>query len=515
MLVVINKTDENLGFELNRKFLQDKYPNIKGFYRVSCKTNDSFDILVPALQKALFQVEIIHTIWAASWFAVKTELENMKEPFLSFRQYRDICTREKLMEKVHQDTLLNFLNDLGIILHFKDLELHDTHVLDPKWVTEAVYKIINSKPLAEHSGVLKLNLLEEILKPAKASEYIYPPDKYSYIIDLMVKFELCYKLEGNRILIPNLLAAEECDFNFDYHTSLKFIIDYDFLPPSIMPRFIVRRHRDIKDRLQWRTGVVLEDKAYHAAAVVKCDDRERRISIFVNGEQKRDFFSIIRKTLLDINDSFKQLKTIERVPLPDNPAIAVEYEELTGHEKMRKREITIGKLGKTYPVKQLLDGIEMERERIKNYPGGDGPVEYINYNIDKGFFNPKEVYMEAARSVQFGDNATIYGDFIFAERIRDSFNKVNSAEAPDNLKVLLKSLVGDVEKMIVQLPKEKAEEIVNDLQTFMNEAISKKPRKKWWELSANGIKEAASTVGSIGISVLKNMDKIIPILEKL
>ena len=163
-------------------------------------------------------------------------------------------------------------------------------------------------------------------------------------------------------------------------------------------------------------------------------------------------------------------------------------------------------------MQQLLDGIEIEKERIKNYPGGS--EKHFNY-IEKAYLNSMEVKVTESKSVQFGDNATIHGDFVFAGRIKDSFNKVSSAEAPDNLKDLLKSLAGDVEKVIEHLPKEKAEGIVNDLQSFLNEAISKKPRKKWWELSVNGIKEAARTVGTIGLSALKNMDKIIPLLEKL
>ncbi|MCX6578770.1 MAG: GTP-binding protein [Candidatus Aminicenantes bacterium] len=56
VLVVINKTDANPGFELNRKFLQDKYPNLKSFYRVSCKNNEGFDTLVPALEKELAEL---------------------------------------------------------------------------------------------------------------------------------------------------------------------------------------------------------------------------------------------------------------------------------------------------------------------------------------------------------------------------------------------------------------------------------------------------------------------------
>ncbi|MDQ1354280.1 MAG: internalin, partial [Acidobacteriota bacterium] len=183
VLIVINKTDENPGFELNRKFLQDKYPNLKNFYRVSCKTGEGFDAMVPALKKALSQVEMIRTTWAASWFQVKTRLENMQEPFLSYQQYREICSCENITEKSSQDTLVDFLNDLGVILHFKELELHDTHVLDPKWATEAVYKIINSKQLADRNGILQLNLLEEILRPKDDLDFEYPSEKYPYIIE--------------------------------------------------------------------------------------------------------------------------------------------------------------------------------------------------------------------------------------------------------------------------------------------------------------------------------------------
>ncbi|MCP5047931.1 MAG: GTP-binding protein, partial [bacterium] len=36
VMIVLNKMDENPGFDVNRNFLKGKYPNIKGFYRVSC-----------------------------------------------------------------------------------------------------------------------------------------------------------------------------------------------------------------------------------------------------------------------------------------------------------------------------------------------------------------------------------------------------------------------------------------------------------------------------------------------
>ena len=316
------------------------------------------------MKEELLNINHLQTTWAKSWINVKSQLENMTDNFISYNKYIEICEKENITDRSSQDTLVDFLNDLGIILHFKDFELLDTHVLEPKWVTEAVYKIINSEKLAKSNGLLKIKLLDEILKQGKNTDYYCPPDKYIYIINLMQKFELCYKLNEQTVLLPDLLKIQEPKFDFDYDSSLKYLIEYDFLPKSIMPRFIVKMHKDIKNELRWRTGVVLNDKKYNSTAVIKADENDRKIYIYVDGDQKRDYFSIIRKTFNDINDSFEKLDARELVPLPENNKITIEYEELIGYELERKKDIFIGKLRKSYSVRQLLDGIEDERNRI-------------------------------------------------------------------------------------------------------------------------------------------------------
>ena len=164
ILVVLNKIDENPSFDVNRRFLQEKYKGIKGFYRVSCAKKEGMDVFVAALSKEAVNIELIETLWPKTWFNVKTQLETITENFISIDEYKETCTKEKITEKSAQDTLVDFLHDLGVILHFKDFELLDMHVLEPKWVTNAVYRIINAKKLAECNGVLKLGLLDEILK---------------------------------------------------------------------------------------------------------------------------------------------------------------------------------------------------------------------------------------------------------------------------------------------------------------------------------------------------------------
>ncbi|MDQ1353372.1 MAG: internalin, partial [Acidobacteriota bacterium] len=363
VLVVLNKIDENPGFEVNRLFLQEKYKNIKGFFRLSCAKNTGIKEFADALTETLSSVEMLRTTWAESWFQIKKRLETMTEPFITYEKYTGMCIAEKISDKTSQDTLVDFLNDLGVILHFNDLDLQGVHVLEPKWVTEAVYKIINSEKLAQCKGILELELLNEILKRTGKNDYDYPPDKHPYIIRLMNKFELCYEIDKQKVLVPDLLDVQQSSFDFDYADSLKFLFEYDFLPRSIMPRFIVRMHNDIKNELRWRTGVVLENKAFHATAVVKADNEEKKIYIYVSGTQKRDYFAVIRHTIRDINGSFEKLNAVEKVPLPDNETIAIDYAELIGYEEVGEEKYLVGKLKKRYSIKKLLNGIEAEETR--------------------------------------------------------------------------------------------------------------------------------------------------------
>ncbi len=74
--------DENPAFDVNRRFLQEKYVGIQDFYRISCKERDGIDNFSLALQRAITQVEIHQTTWGIAWFKVKARLEQMTEPFI-------------------------------------------------------------------------------------------------------------------------------------------------------------------------------------------------------------------------------------------------------------------------------------------------------------------------------------------------------------------------------------------------------------------------------------------------
>ena len=373
ILVVLNKMDENPGFALNERFLQDKYKRILEFYRVSCKDQRKDGItgkdgIINGIRAAFGEVEMIGSEWGENWFEVKKKLEQMKkneEHFIDSKAYQRICEDAGITDAKEQETVVDYLNDLGVILHFRDLDLADMHVLEPHWVTDAVYRIINSKKLADNHGELRASNLKTILKKRKPDDFSYPVGKHHYILQLMGKFELCYRMaEDDGVLVPDLQDVQEPEMASFGDSPLRLYFEYSFLPSSVLPRFTVRMHDEIMGELRWRTGLVVRNTDFNATAVVKSDADRKRIYIDVYGDHKREYFSCIRREFFRIHGGFRKLDVTEWIPLPDHEDEAVTYANLYGHWKAGKTEYFHGETGRSYSVSTLLDGIEKTEERI-------------------------------------------------------------------------------------------------------------------------------------------------------
>jgi small GTP-binding protein len=363
VLIVLNKQDLNPSFDINRPFLLQKYPSIRQFFRTSCADGRGLAQFKEALINELGKVPMIGIRWPQSWFAVKQRIEQMGRPYISREEYGHLCAEAGIVEEQSREVLVDFLHDLGVAVHFKGIVLKAMHVLDPIWVTNAVYKIINAKEMADSEGILHAECLDSILKRQDGDKHCYPAHTHVYLLELMKKFELCYPVGEEAVLIPQLLPVPEPPFAFDYSGSLGFVLHYhSFLPPSVMPRFLVKRHGQIKEGLCWRTGVVLRDKESGSEAVVKADTEARRIYLWVSGPRRKEYLSFLWFTLREINSSFEKLAVSERIPMPDDPQVTADYQTLLdcvqdGIERYRPDGAK-----RTYSVKELLGLVEPDRE---------------------------------------------------------------------------------------------------------------------------------------------------------
>ena len=432
VLVVINKNEPPNHLELNETRLTKDSPNVKGFFKTSCRDSSGIRDLRAAIEEQIQRLPHVYDQVPESYFAVKQELERKakREDFIDIGKYREICVRRGVEETEDQTRLIRFLHDLGNILNFDDpdspYQLEQTKVLNPEWVTGGVYKILNNVELMKRGGVLKIGELGGILDDPQR----YPPQHRQFIVDMMRQFELCFTFpgsDGKRTLIPELLQPNEPELNWEERDALNFQYHYAVLPGGILPRFIVRTHENLTDRpTYWQSGVVLEIDG--CKALVRGDTQAGRVFISIQGSgasRRRAALAVIRDQFRQIHATIPKIGAEEKVPLPDAPGVAVGYEHLLTLEEQGIGSFVPEGSKRAYDVQELLNGIEDVGQRadkrrragdaggggvedLKPKPDGDRSKATERPRLDLETFRTVVRYLLGAVVVIVGAIASVY-----------------------------------------------------------------------------------------------------------
>lgn len=332
VIIVGNKVDQQ-PLDIDQWGLQTKYENIKAFVETSCVTGRGLDELKAIITREIAALKDIHDPLPQSWFTLKQQLEQMDQDYIPYTEYEQLCQSQGIIDDLSQTTLIELLHRLGTVLNFRDdPRLEDTHVLNPEWVTNGVYKILNDNQLiTRFRGILDRNQLNRILDDPR-----YPRNKQLFILDMMRKFELCFPLEdgtSDRVLIPDLLPKEE-PATGEWDSILAFQYHYKVLPNSIISRFIVRMHHHADRQTWWRSGIVLKHR--NNQALVKADREDRKILIAISGPKsaRRELLAMIRSQFNAIHQTIKGIIAEEKIPLPNRPDIVIDYTYLLTLEEL-------------------------------------------------------------------------------------------------------------------------------------------------------------------------------------
>jgi internalin A len=419
VIIVGNKKDEQ-PLDINRKALQEKYPNIKAIVETSCETNEGIDDLRSAILEEVGQLSDVYNLLPLSWFEVKEHLEGMTEDFISYSSYACICQTKGVIEEHNQDQLIGLLHNLGLVLNFREHPiLQSTNVLNPDWVTQGIYAILSDEILkTKTKGILTYDDLSRILDPQR-----YPANRHHYLTELMREFQLCFQLPDRKpatFLMPGLLAKDEPEKTQLQGDTLEFQYHYRVLPESILSRFIVLAHEKIHSQTYWRSGVMLaygEGSEIYNIARIKADSEDKKIFISISGREttRRSFLILIRDIFNRIHNSFANLELGEWVPVPghlNHPPL--DYQELLGLEAMGEREYPIGKLRIKVNLRQLLDGYEpielRQRQRLGDREIGFDDSEDSPYNISLHFNRSRTMH-------QHGKGDNVAGDRVQGNKI--------------------------------------------------------------------------------------------------
>jgi hypothetical protein len=159
----------------------------------------------------------------------------------------------------------------------------------------------------------------------------------------MKKFELCFSLEDDVYVIPELLAESKPELHWNFKDNLRCEYHYEFMPAGIITRLISRNHKLLKPGFYWRHGLILENNA--TTGLIINEAMGRKIKVWISGEHQKELLKFIRSELSHIHKTLNQPDYQEWIPCTCEECLFNSEPYLFNYEKLLKaRERNITKL---------------------------------------------------------------------------------------------------------------------------------------------------------------------------
>ena len=199
------------------------------------------------------------------WLKFEKELRAMSKEdhkWISFETATNIASEKcNVVDSEEFKTLLNFLHDKRILIHFDDTpELNELVVLDPQWLIDVFKKVITVKPYdrqskkftelwrkLENKGILDEKLLEQVWGPlfddrATCERLLQIMRKFSLLCPLPSSDSSC----GKQYLVPAMLTTHPPEDIMNLVEVASKTIPPLFLkfesgqvPPGLFPRLVL------------------------------------------------------------------------------------------------------------------------------------------------------------------------------------------------------------------------------------------------------------------------------------
>jgi internalin A len=491
VLVVLNK-QKQCPFDLNRQSLMEKYPFIRGFVQTDCETKLGLKELEQKILEQVDKLPELRTEFDAKWMAIKDEVTDLRQKGtrrLAVEDYLTLCQKQKEEERKWQMWLLGFLHDLGVVVCFHDdPRLANDGVLDPQWVVDGIYTILNEPKLKGGDGLITRQQVRALLPVAD-----YSDDDLRVLLEMMEKFELCFPPNGSRaeLVVPELMTEQESAWKQHFPEMakcLRYELHYEFLPEGLIPRFIVATHHLSQAGERWRTGVML--RSGKNTALVRGDSVARKVHIAINGPvpTRRDLLSVVRNDFAKIHASISRLGVKEMVPVPGLDVEPLAYDHLLAAEAMGDKDWPVVADGVRHKVMiaALLDGIEpKEKRKAQAKKRSDGKTIIVEGD-----------YITGDKTMNTDDHSIHARDISNSQVGQTLTNCTNmiQQQAPGELKSLLTKLEQEVAELLLKLPEEKRAKVEKNLTVLVTEATSAEPDREWYSVSSKGLLEASKYV---------------------
>lgn len=350
----------------------ETFTSVQKAFNINLKNNNGLLDLSKAVQQYIKSLPHVgKESLPKKWIEIRRVLENETRDYISCKRYLVICKKHGIYEREKALYISELLHDLGVILHFqKDRFLRDILILNTRWATEAAYMILFDVTVSDNGGEFDNTDLERIWY-----SYRYR-DKHGELLQLMINFELCYKIgNSQKYIIPELLPEKppiSSPFkdieNFDI---MHFGYRYKFMPKGIISRLIVRLNTYIYRKNQWKSGVVLHIEKTLVEIIEYI--RQGILKIRISGESKHEALTIVRKEINELHDTFENLEADEMIPCNCDECTDSEephfyrYSLLEKYQRKRRNKIVCEKSVNDVDIQMLISDIIIPRREERKY----------------------------------------------------------------------------------------------------------------------------------------------------
>ncbi|MBQ9347038.1 MAG: TIR domain-containing protein, partial [Oscillibacter sp.] len=310
VILALNKADLNATVSVNERDLRERNPALKTVLKTSAAVKSGWRFGVNTLMQAV-RDEIPGAVSGykmnADMLAVKQDLENMREDYISSEQYRKLCADHHITDENLQYGLLGFFRDLGVAYFYEsdafDTRLESVRVLNPEWLTNGIYRLILR---TREDGFLPHKEIKDTLRRSFARDVkeriTYTPEETEFILHVMRFFQISHDMGNGVEMIPMKMPKTPPDTVDAFHkeNALHLRWEGDYLPNNLIHRLMIRKFPELDQSCVWRTGGRFRQKSGGCEALAEMNDKA--LSVYALGKDARVYMDSFREEILRILD---------------------------------------------------------------------------------------------------------------------------------------------------------------------------------------------------------------------
>ncbi len=326
VILAVNRIEgcRDSGINMNR--LKDTFSNLVGnpiYYSAKTSSEAEFQCLTDAICRQASMLDSWGMEFPAAWDGIRRELltrsDSENRYYLTKEEYHQICQEQGEENADIRKWLLEWFNDLGVCFSYhldqQRKELQDYQILNPRWLTNALYIIINTCGDFSHQGVVSHKAIDNQLNNASISsekrvfqEFVeYKPEECIYILQIMRKFQLSYEIPNESAEFIPALCVNETPLELhptEYTEHLTYEMRYAYLPDTVIHRLMILCYQDLNMSKIWRQGLRIDERLSGISAVTEIfRGTTLRIDVYTQSETEKPWkvLAYLRAWILQIN----------------------------------------------------------------------------------------------------------------------------------------------------------------------------------------------------------------------